>query len=124
MQSGHLHCTCQEARSVDMAIGTRDIGIDHFKRYFDQTRQAFPDVSAQIDQLIAVDQIGVARLTWTATHTGEIFGIAPTGRRWSYAGVGIFRLEGGRIHDAWVVGDTQEFWRAICQVPPPRDAPG
>lgn len=28
-----------------------------------------------------------------------------------------FRLAGGRIEDAWVVGDTQELWRALG-VPP------
>jgi predicted ester cyclase len=61
----------------------------------------------------------VARLMWTATHAGEIFGIPATGRVWSYVGVGIFRLRDSKIQDAWVVGDTQEFLRSIGVAPPP-----
>ncbi len=61
----------------------------------------------------------VARLTWSGTHNGELFGIAPTGRRVSYVGAAIFRLRRGKIQSAWVVGDTQELWRALGLLPGP-----
>jgi hypothetical protein len=38
--------------------------------------------------------------------------VEPTGERVEYVGVAIFRLEGGRIEEGWVVGDTQE-----CRLP-------
>ncbi len=98
-------------------LGTSGSGIDHFKAYFKQARKAFPDLHAQIDELIVAGAVVVARLTWSATHAGEIFGIPATGRRWSYVGAGIFHLNAGKIQDAWVVGDTQELWRAIGVVP-------
>jgi len=98
-------------------LGTSGSGIDHFKAYFHQARTAFPDLHAQIDELIATGEVVVARLTWSATHAGEIFGIPATGRRWSYVGAAIFHLNAGKIKDAWVVGDTQELWRAIGAVP-------
>lgn len=98
-------------------LGTSGIGIDHFKAYFEQARKAFPDLHAQIDELIVAGEVVVARLTWSATHAGEIFGIPATSRRWSYVGAAIFHLNAGKIQDAWVVGDTQELWRAIGAVP-------
>jgi len=86
--------------------------------YFEQARKAFPDLHAQIDELIIADNVIVARLTWSATHRGEIFGIPATGRKWSYVGTGIFRLHAGKIQDAWIMGDTQELWRTLGAAPP------
>jgi predicted ester cyclase len=81
-------------------------------------RTAFPDLHARIDELIGADEVIVARLTWRATHAGELFGIPATGRRFEYVGVGIFHLQSGKIQDAWIVGDTQELWRALGVAPP------
>lgn len=99
-------------------LGTSGIGIDHFKAYFEQARTAFPDLRAHIDEIIIAGDVIVVRLTWSATHSGKLFGIAPTGRKWSYVGAGIFHLNAGKIQDAWIVGDTQELWRTLRAVPP------
>lgn len=99
-------------------LGASHVGIDAFKAYFEQARKAFPDLHAQIDELISADNVIVARLTWTATHGGEVFGIPATGRRWSYVGAGIFHVDDGKIQDTWIVGDTQELWRVLGAVPP------
>jgi steroid delta-isomerase-like uncharacterized protein len=99
-------------------LGASSVGVDAFKDYFEQVRTAFPDLHAQIDELIDAGEVIVARLTWRATHAGELFGIPGTGRHFEYVGVGIFHPQDGRIHDAWIVGDTQEFWRALGVAPP------
>ena len=100
------------------SLGTTLVGIDAFRDYVEQVRTAFPDWHNEIDELISADDAVVARLTFTGTHRGDLLGIAPTGRRVGYAGVAIFHLDGGRIARAWVVGDTQELWRALGATPP------
>ncbi len=45
------------------------------------------------------------RLTYTGTHRGEIFGVAPTGRKVSYAGAAFYRIENGQVAQGWVLGD-------------------
>ncbi len=55
----------------------------------------------------------VVRLTYSGTHSGKLGDIEATGAHVTYVGAGFFRLSGGRIDEAWVVGDTQEFWRAL-----------
>jgi serine/threonine protein kinase len=45
----------------------------------------------------------VARLTYSGTHQGELFGIEPTGRRVSYVGVALFRIVDGRIAEGWLM---------------------
>ncbi|HYX84189.1 MAG TPA: ester cyclase [Gaiellales bacterium] len=101
------------------SLGASLTGIDAFRAYAERTRAAFPDWHNQVDELIAAGDVVVARLTWTGTHRGTLLGIPPTGRAVRYVGAAIFRLEGGLIRDAWVVGDTQELWRAIGAMPPP-----
>ena len=98
-------------------LGYSSVGIQGFKDYFQQVRDAFPDLRSEIHELIDARDVVVARVTWGATHTGEIFGIRPTGRKWSYVAASIFHFAAGRIIDAWIVGDTQEFWRALGVAP-------
>ena len=55
----------------------------------------------------------VVRLTYSGTHSGRFGDLEATDAHVEYVGAGFFRLSGGLIDDAWVVGDTQEFWRAL-----------
>lgn len=105
------------------SLGTTLQGREAFKGYVERVRAAFPDWHNQIDELIDAGDTVVARITCSGTHEGELFDVAPTGRRVSYVAVGIFRLAGGRIEEAWVVGDTQEIWRALGS-PGPRGEAG
>jgi steroid delta-isomerase-like uncharacterized protein len=88
-------------------------GRDAFVRYVERTRAAFPDWHNRIDELIAAGERVVARLTWKGTHRGEFLGIPPSGRRVSYVGAAFFHIQAGEIREGWVVGDTQELWRAL-----------
>jgi steroid delta-isomerase-like uncharacterized protein len=101
-------------------LGATDIGIGTFKRYFEQAREAFPDLRSDIHELIVAYDAVVARVTWSGTHAGQFLGIPATGRSWSYEAAAIFHLAAGKIQDAWTVGDTQELWRALGIVPPGR----
>jgi predicted ester cyclase len=95
------------------SLGSDACGRDEFKRYVEGVRRAFPDWHNRIDELLAIGDRVVVRLTWTGTHTGPLGQVAPTGRRVSYVGAAFFRIADAMIDQAWVVGDTQELWRAI-----------
>ena len=60
-------------------------------------RTAFPDLRATIDEVFANGDWVTARLTWTGTNTGELFGQSPTGRSVSVTEMEIARCENGRI---------------------------
>ncbi len=101
------------------SLGTTIEGLPAFMRYMERVRRAFPDWHNSIDEVIAADERVVARMTWTGTHRGEFLGLPATGRLVTYVGAAIFRVREGRIQEGWVVGDTQELWRAlgILEVP-------
>jgi steroid delta-isomerase-like uncharacterized protein len=87
------------------SLGTVVQGREGFKEYVRAVRRAFPDFYNRVEDLIAEDDTVVARLTYTGTHRGELFGIDPTGRHVSYAGMAIFRVTGGQVIKGWVLGD-------------------
>lgn len=64
-----------------------------------------PDVQARVeDRVIQCDKI-VARMTFSATHTQPMQGIAPTGRRFTLRTIDIWRVENGKLAEHWDIVD-------------------
>ena len=61
----------------------------------------FPDVQHTVEAVITEGDLVVVRYTATGTHTGEFQGHAPTGKRVTWTGINIYRLECGRIAEIW-----------------------
>jgi steroid delta-isomerase-like uncharacterized protein len=99
------------------SLGPELRGVDAFTRYVGRVRSAFPDFHNAVDDLLPAGDQVVARLTYRGTHRGPIFGLAPTGRRVTYPGMAWFRLAGGRIVAAWIVGDTGRLLRDLGALP-------
>lgn len=95
------------------SIGTTLSGRDAFLNYVENVRAAFPDWHNRIDELLAVEDRVIARLTWSGTHRGPLGDLEASGARVTYVGAAFFRLADAMIEEAWVVGDTQQLWRAI-----------
>jgi steroid delta-isomerase-like uncharacterized protein len=89
------------------SLGVSVAGRDEFKEYMRTVQQALPDFRNHIEELIGEGDKVVARLTYTGTHEGLLFGIAPTGKKVSYGGVAFFRISGHCIAEGWVLGDRQ-----------------
>jgi steroid delta-isomerase-like uncharacterized protein len=94
-------------------LGSTLEGREAFRGYVETVRRAFPDWHNRIDETISCGDRVVTRMTWNGTHEGRLMDVEPTGTRVEYVGAAIFRLSEGRIVEAWVVGDTQELWRAL-----------
>lgn len=87
------------------SIGLTTQGRAEFKEYMNTIRAAFPDFLNTVEELIAEANKVVAVLTYTGTHQGKIFGVAPTGKHIRYAGTAIFQIEAGQMVSGWVLGD-------------------
>lgn len=88
-------------------------GLQGFKEYVLLVRNAFPDFHNTIEEMIAEGDRVAARLTYRATHRGELMGIAPTGREVTYAGAAHFQIRAGKIVAGWVLGDTLGLMRQL-----------
>ena len=96
------------------SIGTAVNGIEEFKRYVSKIRAAFPDFHNHIEEIVAEDDKVVARLTYTGTHRGELFGFSGTGKKITYQGIAIFQFRDGKIVSGFVLGDTESLKRQIA----------
>lgn len=95
------------------SLGVDVRGHEGFREYMETVRQAFPDFHNTIESLIAEGDRAAARLTYRGTHSGPLFGHAPTGRRIEYAGAAFFRIADGKIAEGWVLGDTMALWKQL-----------
>jgi predicted ester cyclase len=62
---------------------------------------AFPDLHYSFDHLFAKGDLVVERYTATGTQAGRLGTLPPTGRKATWTGINIFRIECGRITEIW-----------------------
>lgn len=89
--------------------GTRE----DWRRAIGMYRAAFPDSHVTYEDLIVSGNVVVGRWSATATHTGELPGVPPTGKPIAIGGITIYRIEGDRIVEAWEQLDMLGMWRQI-----------
>jgi len=80
-------------------------------------RSAFPDVHITHEFEVAHEDRVVMRWTAKATHTGEFFGAAPTGKTAIVTGSDIFRIEGGKLAELWQEWDQLGMMQQLGIVP-------
>ena len=76
-------------------------GAEGFKALTTQLRQGFPDLHFKILDVIEEGSRVAVRWTSLGTHNGVFAGVAPTGRQVYNEGVAIYRVENGRVVEAW-----------------------
>jgi len=87
-----------------------------FRQYYDAIRSAVPDARYEVDDLIAEGDRVVVRWRLLGTHEGSFQGIAPTGRAIELKGIAIYRVDGGKLMERWVVSDLHGLLEDIGAV--------
>lgn len=72
-----------------------------------------------IQDLIAEGDRVVVRWTNEGTHAAEFLGIPATGKRFSIAGIDIFRVEDGKLAEHWHVVDQFALMQQLGLLPQP-----
>jgi len=86
--------------------------METFKETFAEAREAFPDLSVAVEDLMAEGDRVAARVTMRGTHRGEFQRIAPTGKRVEVRAIDMFRISGTKIVEHWVhADDPTDFLR-------------
>ena len=73
-----------------------DAGRDRLKETTPQMHARLSDVEMTIDDLVAEDDRVVARLTSSATPTGDFMGVPAAGKRYTIGELHLFRVRDGR----------------------------
>ncbi|UVE49147.1 ester cyclase [Haloferax larsenii] len=100
------------------APGTEDglTGRDTLAQYIQGVLEAFPDMTATIEAMVAADDLVAVRLNYTGTHEGEYMGISATGKAASWDGMVLFRIEDGQIAETWPAVDVLSLLQQLGAV--------
>jgi steroid delta-isomerase-like uncharacterized protein len=93
--------------------------LEGFKQFLPMFRAAFPDMRYTVEDLIAEDDKVVDRISWQATHQGELMGIPPTGNTVTVTEMHISRIAEGKIVERWGQADMLGMMQQLGVVPPP-----
>jgi predicted ester cyclase len=64
-------------------------------------RAGFPDITVTIDDQLAEGDRVMTMATFRGTHTGDLLGLPPTGKRMEYTIVQVATYADGKIIDQW-----------------------
>ena len=87
------------------AVGHMEGGDVHGPDEFRSGRAVFlaalPDMQITIEDIVSEGDQAVVRWRVRGTHTGELFGVAPTQRRVEVRGTSWFRIRQGKLTEGW-----------------------
>jgi steroid delta-isomerase-like uncharacterized protein len=97
--------------------GVEDVPTQVLRDDLAAIKAANPDLRAEVHSIFGAGNLVVTELTWTATHTGDFFGIPATGKTAMHHGIVARRLENGKIVESWEVFDDLGFLQSLGYLP-------
>ena len=85
-------------------------------------RNAFPDIHFTIDEQVAEGNTVVTRWTAHGTHNGELAGLPATGKPATVVGMGVDRVENGKIVESWGLFDQFGMLQQLGVIPTPEQS--
>jgi len=82
-------------------LGPEPQGPEEFKRFHAVYTSTFPDVTIQVEDILAEGNLVAARWSGTGTHRGEGLGFAATGMPVRFSGMVFVRVENGMFAEGW-----------------------
>lgn len=92
-------------------------GLDQFKQFIGQFLEAFPDLRVAVEDVIGAGDKVATRLTVHGTQTGELMGIAPSGKQATWTDINVYRVAEGKIVEEWFCGDYLGMLQQIGAIP-------
>lgn len=80
---------------------------------------AFPDLSATVENLLMAGDKVIALVSYHGTHQGTFLGIPATGKSITITGINIFRFADGLVVEHWGLTDRITALRQLGLVPAP-----
>jgi steroid delta-isomerase-like uncharacterized protein len=91
----------------------REAGRKRYRAF----RDAFGEVALTLHEVVAQGDFVAVRSTLRGVHEGTFAGVPATGKRVTLSGMGMFRLEGGRIVEVWGCSDFLGFLQQLGALP-------
>src|SRR5690349_9918763 len=94
------------ANCVDHDPGPGQVaGPAGYRALFTEMRRAFPDMKAEVAELVAGEDAIAFAYTFTGTHNGPLMGIPATGKQVKIRGMQISKFRDGKMVERWGSSD-------------------
>lgn len=78
-------------------------------------RKAFPDLCFNIENMVVTEEQVAVHCTMHGTHTGDLFGLAATGKKIIVNQMQIERIQNGKIIEHWRQSDDLGMMKQLGQ---------
>ncbi len=96
------------------SAGAPDInGLQALKAWVADYLNSVPDYKAAFKDSIAEGDRCMLRWSCKGTHRGVLFGLPPTGKRFTLSGMTVFRIQDGRVQEGWIERDSLGLFRHL-----------
>jgi steroid delta-isomerase-like uncharacterized protein len=92
-------------------------GLEAVQAFLSARRTGMPDLGVAVDGVAGEGERIAVRWHASGTHTGEMFGLTPTGNRIEVHGISFLRFEDGKIAEDWVEENTLSVLQQLGVVP-------
>ncbi len=96
----------------------RPQGVDGVLEASKNFRAAIPDLRAEIEELLVVNDRAVVRYTFMGHFTGSFKDVKGDGRAVSFRAVDIYRVQNGQISDNWHLEDNLSLLQQLGLIKP------
>jgi predicted ester cyclase len=94
-----------------------DLSVEQFKEFDAAFYAAFPDIYANIEDIIAEGDKVAFRLTFTGTNTGKFMGNLPTGKKIDITHTNWVRVVDGKVVEYWNTSDGLLIMQQLGVIP-------
>ncbi|MFB6242839.1 MAG: ester cyclase [Halobaculum sp.] len=93
-------------------------GRDAIEDYVAVYRRAFPDISYEVEEVVAADGVVTARWSLQGTLESDLFGVESSGEVVTGHGISVFHLsDDGKFAEIWSQWDTLSLAQELDIVP-------
>ena len=100
-------------------LATGPVGPDAFLEHNSVTGAAFSEKVFTIKDQIAEGEKVAARTVWEGTHSGDLRGIPPTGKRIAISAFIVDRIRDGKVVEHWSLFDQMGMMQQLGVVAAP-----
>jgi steroid delta-isomerase-like uncharacterized protein len=97
----HDPSACDRLLSEDFAHDGEARGREGQRAAVEYFLAAFPDLTHEIELILAEDDLVAAHQRWRGTHRGEFGGVAGSGKEVEFTSTAVLRISDGLIAEAW-----------------------
>jgi steroid delta-isomerase-like uncharacterized protein len=91
-------------------------GAEGLKPIVAAIRVGFPDLKYVIKNMVVSENQVAVHVLMTGTHTGDFFGIPPTGKKVEVSQMQIERIENGKMIEHWRVTDDLSMMKQLGKI--------